>query len=84
MTYDDRLKVTLLFDRTWKKFRFSYDVPHDALLIDVRYMNDWEAYYYGIYLITSCQKPFRDWIESVRDIWKEIGEPPSENSGTPT
>ena len=66
LTYDDRLKVNLVFDKDWNKFSFSHDVPNDAMLIDMNYMNDWEGYYYGIWVITACQKPFIDWVESIR------------------
>ena len=69
------LRVALEFDRKWVAFRMVHEVPPQPPLVNVDYMNEYEGYYFGLYLLMAGQKPLRDWIESIRDACEEMGEP---------
>jgi hypothetical protein len=59
-----KLRVSLKFDRSWVSFEMNHDYPKNRK-VNVNYMNDLEYFYYGLYIITSSQRPFREWIEEV-------------------
>ena len=61
------LRVALHFDEKWVTFKLVHEVPRQPPIVDVDYMNEYEPYYYGLYLIFAGQKPFREWVADLRE-----------------
>ena len=66
------LRVALEFDDKWVTFRLVHEVPPQPPIINVDYTNEYEPYYYGLYILLAGQRPFRDWVASIREAWEEM------------
>lgn len=68
------LRISLVFDKKWKSFMMEHDYPKNRK-VNMDYMNELEYFYYALYIITSSQRPFREWVEEVINQYESLGEP---------
>lgn len=61
------LMVAMTFDKEWWGFKIAHEVPKQPLNVIADYQNEYEGYYYGLYLLFAGQRPLRNWLQSIRD-----------------